>query len=77
LHFPGTTVADFERSWHERTVFPSSGQQGARKTLSSQLRQQRRSLVGHPSEQVRSWMHGRWRRALQGGEKQPEHAPVR
>ncbi|MBI4212930.1 MAG: hypothetical protein HY534_01355, partial [Chloroflexi bacterium] len=30
LHFPGTTVADFERSWHERTVFPSSGQQGAR-----------------------------------------------
>jgi predicted metal-dependent phosphoesterase TrpH len=56
LHFPGNTAADFERSWLERTVVPEAGYEGARKTIRTHLRQQRRSLVGHPSEQVRSWM---------------------
>lgn len=59
LHFPGRTVDDFERSWHERTVLPQLGQEGPRKTLGTKLRQQRRSLVGHPTEQVRAWMRHR------------------
>jgi len=59
LHFPGHTVADFERSWFERSVVPAVGQEGPKKTLRTRLRQQRRSLVEHPSEQVRSWMRNR------------------
>ncbi len=59
LHFPGHTVADFERSWRERTVFPEVGREGAKKSLGTKLRQQRRSLVGQPSEQVRGWMRRR------------------
>jgi predicted metal-dependent phosphoesterase TrpH len=59
LHFPGHSPTDFERSWHERTVLAKMGQEGPKKTLTTKLRQQRRSLVGHPSEQVRSWMRGR------------------
>lgn len=59
LHFPGHTMEDFERSWQERTVLPKMGEEGPKKTLRSKLRQQRRSLVDHPSEQVRSWMRRR------------------
>ena len=73
LHFPGDSIADFERSWHERTVVPAAGDQGPRKTLRSHLRQQHRSLVGHPSEQVRSWMHQR----LDRRDNEPEPVPVR
>ena len=59
LHFPGHTVDDFERSWRDRTVLPKMGHEGPRKTFRSQLRQQRRSLLEHPTEQVRSWMRSR------------------
>jgi hypothetical protein len=59
LDFPGHTVADFARSWAEKTVVPMIGEEGARKTLRRRLQQQRRSLVGQPSEQVRSWVRGR------------------
>jgi hypothetical protein len=56
LRFPGHTVDDFERSWLERTVVPELGHEGAKKTLRRRLQQQRRSLVEHPTEQVRSWV---------------------
>ncbi len=59
LRFPGHTVADFERSWIEHTVVPEIGTEGAKKTLRRRLQQQRRSLVEHPTEQVRSWMRNR------------------
>lgn len=59
LRFPGRTVEDFERSWIERTVVPQIGRDGAKKTWRRRLQQQRRSLVGHPNEQVRSWVRTR------------------
>ena len=59
LRFPGQTVEDFERSWLERTVVPEVGPEGAKKTLRRRLQQQRRSLVEHPTEQVRSWVRRR------------------
>jgi hypothetical protein len=62
LRFPGHTVEDFERSWLEHTVVPEAGLEGPRPTLRRRLQQQRRSLVEHPTEQVRSWV--RSRRAL-------------
>jgi len=58
LRFPGRSVEDFERSWIERTVVPELGHEGAKKTLRRRPQQQRRSLVEHPTEQVRSWMRG-------------------
>jgi hypothetical protein len=57
--FPGGTVDDFERSWQERTVQPEVGSEGPRVTLSDKLRQQRRSLVEHPAEQIRGWLRSR------------------
>jgi predicted metal-dependent phosphoesterase TrpH len=59
LEFPGRTVADFERSWHERTVVPTAGREGPRKTWRRQLRQQRRALVEEPSRQLRAWVRSR------------------
>ena len=59
LRFPGQTPGDFERSWIERSVVPEMGTEGAKKTLRRRLQQQRRSLVEHPAEQVRSWMRQR------------------
>jgi hypothetical protein len=59
LGFPGHTVEDFERSWLERTVAPEVGHEGAKKTFRRRLQQQRRSLVEHPTEQVRSWVRRR------------------
>jgi len=59
LRFPGRTVDDFERSWIERTVVPEIGTEGPKKTFRRRLQQQRRSLVEHPTEQVRSWMRNR------------------
>lgn len=56
LHFPGNTVEDFERSWLEGTVVPEMGQEGPKKTLARRLQQQRRSLVEHPTERMRSWV---------------------
>lgn len=56
LHFPGHTVEDFEHSWHARTVVPEVGYEGPPKPFRSKLRQQHRSLVGHPTERVRSWV---------------------
>ncbi len=59
LEFPGSTVADFERSWHERTVVPTVGREGPRKTWRRQLKQQRRALVEQPSQQLRAWVRSR------------------
>ncbi len=59
LEFPGSTVADFERSWHERTVTPTFGREGPRKTWRRQLKQQRRALVEQPSQQLRAWVRSR------------------
>jgi len=59
LRFPGHTVEDFERSWTERTVAPEVGAEGAKKTIRRRLQQQRRSLVEHPTEQVRRWVRSR------------------
>jgi hypothetical protein len=59
LRFPGSTVQDFERSWVERTVSAEVGREGPKKTLRRKLQQQHRSLIGHPREQVASWMRGR------------------
>jgi predicted metal-dependent phosphoesterase TrpH len=56
VRFPGHTVEDFERSWIERTVQPEIGREGPKKTLRSKLRQQRRSLVQRPHEQMRGWV---------------------
>jgi hypothetical protein len=52
-------VADFERSWQERTVAPELGWAGPKVTWRRRLAQQRRSLVAHPAEQVRAWVRGR------------------
>jgi hypothetical protein len=59
LEFPGDSVADFERSWHERTVVPTLGREGPRKTWRRQLKQQRRALVEEPSRQLRAWVRSR------------------
>jgi predicted metal-dependent phosphoesterase TrpH len=59
LEFPGRTVADFERSWEERTVVPVAGREGPRKTWRRQLTQQRRALVQQPSQQLRAWVRSR------------------
>lgn len=59
LRFPGESATDFENSWHERTVRPEPGQQGPKKSLGLQLRQQRRSLIGQPGEQLGAWVR-RW-----------------
>ena len=59
LKFPGSSVAEFERSWEERTVRPASGHEGPKVTLSQRIRQQRRSLVEHPTKQVRAWLRAR------------------
>lgn len=59
LEFPGRTVAEFEQSWHERTVIPTAGRNGPRKTWRHQLRQQRRALVEQPSRQLRAWVRRR------------------
>lgn len=61
LRFPGHTVDDFERSWLERTVEPEMGVEGSRKTLRRRLQQQRRSLIGHPREQMQAWVRSRVR----------------
>ncbi|MSQ23095.1 MAG: PHP domain-containing protein [Chloroflexi bacterium] len=59
LHFPGDTVSDFARSWDEHTVVTEVGHEGTAKSFGTKLRQQRRSLIGHPAEQVRAWVRAR------------------
>ncbi len=59
LEFPGSTVTDFEQSWHDRTVVPTLGREGPRKTWRRQLTQQRRALVEQPSQQLRAWVRNR------------------
>jgi predicted metal-dependent phosphoesterase TrpH len=59
LKFPGRTVSDFEQSWRERTVVPTVGPEGPRKTWRRQLTQQRRALVEQPSRQLRAWVRSR------------------
>jgi hypothetical protein len=59
LRFPGNTVADFQRSWDERTVLPENGREGPKKTLKSKLQQQHRALVQRPTEQVQTWVRNR------------------
>lgn len=61
LRFPGESATDFEASWHDRTVRPESGRDGPKKPLGLQLRQQRRSLIGQPSEQMSAWVRRRIR----------------
>jgi predicted metal-dependent phosphoesterase TrpH len=59
LEFPGSTVREFEQSWHDRTVVPTIGREGPRKTWRRQLKQQRRALVEQPSQQLRAWVRNR------------------
>ena len=56
LKFPGQSVADFERSWAEQTVYAEAGHEGPKKTLRRKLQQQHRSLVQRPHEQMRTWV---------------------
>jgi len=62
LRFPGETTNAFEQSWHDRTVAPEMGREGPKKSLRLQLKQQRRALIGQPSEQLGAWVRDRIRR---------------
>jgi predicted metal-dependent phosphoesterase TrpH len=55
VDFPGHSVADLSRAFHDRTATARWGWQPAHVPLTRQLRQHTRALVLQPGEQIQGW----------------------